>query len=120
MKPKSYDALAIRRSTFSCQQFETTSFIMSEYIDTQPEPVTPMGRISVVSQKLNNARTKVTTKAGWVGTFDYRWLCMPVSQGVRRRYRISLIGSRILCSRYCHGVSAAIQLLQYLPARRNS
>jgi hypothetical protein len=67
---------------------------MPDYIDTQPEPVAPMGRISVVSSKLKAAKTKVSTKAGWVGDFDYKWLCMPVRRGVLKL--LSSVSDRLL------------------------
>ena len=41
---------------------------------TQPQPTQPMSKQGgLVSQ----VRTKLTTKHGWVGDYDYSWLCLP-------------------------------------------
>jgi hypothetical protein len=47
---------------------------VSSVTKEQPSPVaTPNTRRSA----FNDVRRKVTTKHGWLGDYDYRWLCLP-------------------------------------------
>lgn len=43
------------------------------------EPPSPLRtpRIQLLSQKAAVVRRKVTTRHGWLGDYDYAWLCMP-------------------------------------------
>ncbi|OJA13501.1 hypothetical protein AZE42_12431, partial [Rhizopogon vesiculosus] len=46
---------------------------VSSVTKEQPPPVANPNTRSV----LNDVRRKVTTKHGWLGDYDYRWLCLP-------------------------------------------
>jgi xanthine/uracil permease len=62
---------------------------MSDYIvDTEPSATPPMSRKAKLHETARSARRKLTTKSGWFGTFDYKWLCMPVLPwGNNRKHR---------------------------------
>jgi len=46
---------------------------VSSVTKEQPSPVANPNTRSA----FNNVRRKVTTKHGWLGDYDYRWLCLP-------------------------------------------
>ena len=51
----------------------------------QPGPLrTP--RLQLLSQKATVVGRKVTTRHGWVGDYDYAWLCMPSIPFFRKRH----------------------------------
>lgn len=51
----------------------------------QPMPSgTP--RLQILSQKVATLEKKVTTRHGWVGDYDYAWLCTPSIPFFRKRH----------------------------------
>ncbi|KAG8838930.1 hypothetical protein FRC18_002158 [Serendipita sp. 400] len=44
-------------------------------VSSEPTPKVPMG--TRISNKARHLVTKVTTRDGWVGDYDFGWLCMP-------------------------------------------
>lgn len=46
-----------------------------EVVDTQPTPKAPIG--TRLQNKARHIVTKVTTRDGWVGDYDFGWLCLP-------------------------------------------
>ncbi|KAF5320857.1 hypothetical protein D9619_000117 [Psilocybe cf. subviscida] len=50
----------------------------SSHIQEQPQAVPPpQSKISLVKERASRIRRKVTTRDGWIGDYDYAWLCTP-------------------------------------------
>jgi len=49
---------------------------MSASTTEQPAPLR-ISRFQLLSRKAAVVRRKVTTRHGWVGDYDYAWLCIP-------------------------------------------
>lgn len=43
-------------------------------------------RLQLLSQRVAVARRKVTTRHGWIGNYDYAWLCTPSIPFFRKRH----------------------------------
>jgi uric acid-xanthine permease len=55
-------------------------------MNVEPKPTNPLPRRGVPS--LSAVKAKITTKHGWVGDYDYSWLCLPTLPfGNNRRSR---------------------------------
>ncbi|KAF8806069.1 xanthine/uracil permease [Phlegmacium glaucopus] len=60
-------------------------------VKTQPEPVVLPQRITASNQIVEKAKrlgTKLTTKDGWVGDYDYAWLCTPSLPFMKQKRRM--------------------------------
>ena len=57
-------------------------------VDSEPTPVEAMSRKARIQETARSTKRKLTTRDGWFGNFDYKWLCMPVLPwGNNRKHR---------------------------------
>ncbi|KAF9474341.1 xanthine/uracil permease [Pholiota conissans] len=50
---------------------------MASIIQDQPRAVSSPSLFSAIKERAERFKTKVTTRDGWVGDYDYVWLCTP-------------------------------------------
>ncbi|KAH6912463.1 purine permease [Coprinopsis sp. MPI-PUGE-AT-0042] len=62
-------------------------------VDSQPQPVaepeaSAPSKLSGVQAAVGRIKRRATTKEGWVGDYDYSWLCMPQLPFTKRERRL--------------------------------
>lgn len=59
---------------------------MSSTAVNEPAPTERPSTASAISQRVSRFTHKVSTRHGWVGDYDYAWLCTPSLPFMRRKH----------------------------------